>query len=194
MALHFNFPLKAPFEARHTTFDKSSRRRQSCNTSSSWWEWALKAKILCTRTKSSSSTEINKNDENLLETFCVIYYRKSWKELWRLPRHFRLCMRSLSSFQIFMNPLKIWCSGRWRHIYFREDRRRWHLSTISSAARQNILFASIFCCASMRSVLAEKGTHDSIVRLCGTRECLHAKKTRSNSFGIQAFLHSWMEI
>lgn len=41
---------------------------------------------------------------------------------------------------------------------------------------------------------AEKSTHDSIVRLCCTRDCLHWKKTRSNSFGIQAILNSWMEI
>lgn len=84
-------------------------------------EETLKAKILCTRTKSSPPTEINKSDGNLLKTFCVIYYGKSREELWRLPRRFRLCMRSLSSFQISMNPLKIWCSGVTAY-FFREDR------------------------------------------------------------------------
>lgn len=156
----------------------------------------LRAKIMCNRTKSSLSREINKSDGNLLKASWVLWWfiiKKSHEKNYEDSQDIRFFVWSpKTASKSSWIPENLMPSKGWLYTFFREDRRRWHLSNIFRLPPVKTFCLQAYLLLYVK--WAEKSTHDSIVRLCCTRDCLHAKKTRSNSFGIQAILHSWMEI
>lgn len=153
-------------------------------TSELWWRRKkLKAKTLCNRTKSSLSAEMNKNDGNLLKAFHVLWW-------FIIKSHEKNYGDSQDICFIVWSPWtapksswipKILMFSGWLNIFSEKidaggTYQPFRLPPVKTFRSQASCVVWEVCC--------EKSTHGSIVRLCCTRNCLHWKKTRSNSVGI----------